>query len=118
MSNPEEADIDNKFNEAEVRAVVKKILSDKLLTASYDPATSDEVTTELTDKILNDIKALNYKGYKILVQLTLGELKGQGVKNVAKSFWDEKTDHVITETFQNIGLFCTVFVFGINAQYE
>lgn len=57
--------------------------------------------------------------YKLVVSITLGEIRGQGVKTAAKCWWDGDTDAMATYTFTNViklmqdSLFCVATVFAV-----
>lgn len=40
--------------------------------------------------------------YKLLVQVVIGELKGQGVRIMSQCLWDEKLDNYADATFQGV----------------
>ena len=125
--------------------MLKKILNDRLLVEKYDVTKVNDLISEITgrpfvcsfvrslrvclidrlkiftadrtDKVLNSVKSLNYEGYKIVVQCSLGEFNGQGLRFASKANWDEGNDQVVMEEFHNQSLFATVFVYGIFVAY-
>lgn len=46
--------------------------------------------------------ALNIPRYKVVVQVTIGEMKHQGVMLSSKCLWDPNTDNYASETFSNV----------------
>jgi tctex1 domain-containing protein 2 len=40
--------------------------------------------------------------YKLLVQVVIGELKGQGVRIMSQCLWDEKLDNFADCTFKRV----------------
>lgn len=50
--------------------------------------------------------------YKFAVQVTLGELRGEGVKMGCRNFWDPTTDDYAQEVYQNDSLYCVSVVFA------
>jgi hypothetical protein len=56
---------------------------------------------------------LGYNRYKLVVQATIGEKKGQGVRNCSRCLWDTENDNFASESFQSMHLFATVTVFGL-----
>ena len=40
--------------------------------------------------------------YKIIVQVTLGEMKDQGVRSTSRCLWDPSTDNYASSSFKNV----------------
>lgn len=45
---------------------------------------------------------LNIPRYKYMVQVVMGEQKGEGVQIGSRFFWDSDTDKFATESFSNV----------------
>jgi hypothetical protein len=56
---------------------------------------------------------LDYDRYKFIVNVAIGEIRGEGVKVGARCFWDADTDNMAQETFMNDTLFCVAVAFGV-----
>ena len=64
--------------------------------------------------IKNKIKEkVNLERYKFIVQVSIGEKKGQGVRIVNRCFWDFETDNVVSETYTNDNIYCLVTAYGV-----
>lgn len=50
------------------------------------------------------ITDLKMKRYKHIVQVTIGELKGAGVKSGVRCLWDSETDAYTSDFFMNVRL--------------
>lgn len=50
--------------------------------------------------------------YKVIVQVVMGEIKGQGVRVTSKCLWDPKVDNSASYTFKNESFYATAMVFG------
>ncbi len=50
--------------------------------------------------------------YKYVVQVMIGEQRGEGVSMSARCFWDNKRDHYVQKTFQNETIFCVAVAFA------
>jgi hypothetical protein len=59
-----------------------------------------------------DCAALDVPRYKYIVQVVMGEQKGEGIQIGSRFFWDSDTDKFATESFSNVsvheGLVCGV----------
>eukprot|EP00126_Sphaerothecum_destruens_P008042 Sdes_comp20069_c0_seq1m12968 len=102
-----------KFKPYDVQNQIQKILQEKLTDLVYNSEDVANLTRDLTDEIRNFVEALGYERYKYLVQVTLGEKRGEGVKMCAKCFWDSDTDNHVQATFMNESIFCVAAVFGV-----
>ena len=51
--------------------------------------------------------------YKIVVQVTIGEMKDQGVRVASRCLWDTATDNYASVNFKNQSLWCSAMVFGV-----
>ena len=49
-----------------------------------------------------DVLELHLMRYKLVFQVVLGELKGQGLKITSKSLWDTEFDNYSSYTFKNV----------------
>ena len=67
----------------------------------------------IADTVRNKLKALNLPRYKFMVQVVIGELRGQGVQMGSRCFWDSTSDSQVSETFVNDSLFCVATAYGV-----
>mmetsp|Transcript_20611 Transcript_20611/g.40814 ORF Transcript_20611/g.40814 Transcript_20611/m.40814 type:complete len:175 (-) Transcript_20611:216-740(-) len=74
----------------------------------------ESLTKEISDKIKQKCKAeLNIPRYKIIVQVTIGQMKNQGVSVGSRCLWDTATDNYASARFQNQYIWASAVVFGI-----
>lgn len=48
-----------------------------------------------------------------MVQVVMGEQKGEGVRMGCRCFWDSDTDNYASETFTNDEMFCVATAFAV-----
>ncbi|CAH1782450.1 unnamed protein product [Owenia fusiformis] len=101
------------FNTAEVKLRVDAILSEKLHSATYTPASASAFARMLPDVIKAEIKLLGYERYKIICHLTIGENQSQGLGITSRCVWNEKADSFSSSVFKNGSIFCSAIVFGV-----
>merc|ERR1712205_124653 len=53
----------------------------------YDEADAKEWSIEISEDVKARVKELAYKRYKIIVQVTIGELRDQGVRVASRCLW-------------------------------
>ena len=56
---------------------------------------------------------MNVPRYKIMVQVTIGQMKDQGIKITSSCLWDTTTDNYATVSFQNQKIWASAIVFAM-----
>ncbi|CAM0512305.1 unnamed protein product [Fasciola hepatica] len=68
----------------------------------------------LADEIKHSLKKNSpLSRYRYLVQVVIGEQRGQGVKVAYRCYWDPDADNYAEATFMNDSLFCVAAAFGV-----
>ncbi|KAF0709502.1 hypothetical protein As57867_005879, partial [Aphanomyces stellatus] len=70
-------------------------------------------TKEIADAVKLQLKACEFPRCKYLVQVVIGEQRGEGVRMGCRCFWDSETDCYATETYTNDSLFCVATAFSV-----
>lgn len=103
----------DKFPPTEVKKIISSFLSEFLSDKSYNPELTSQWTREIADGIKGQIKQqLELPRYKFVVQVVVGEQRGEGVRMGCRCFWDADTDAYADETYRNDTLFCVAAVFA------
>lgn len=102
----------HKFKPAVVKECIRNILRDQLSGLQYDPDEVPVMSRTLADRIKNKLKDIGFDRYKFVVQVVIGEQRGEGVKMAARCFWDADTDSYAQDIFMNDSLFCVAAAFG------
>ncbi|XP_047443796.1 dynein light chain Tctex-type protein 2B [Mugil cephalus] len=102
----------HKFKPAVVKDCVREIVRERLSGVRYDPEEVSELSCSLADCVKNKVKNAGFDRYKLVVQVVIGEQRGQGVKISSRCLWDADTDNYAEDVFMNGSLFCVVAVFG------
>jgi hypothetical protein len=107
-----------KFSSLVVKRAVDELLAVKLKGVKYDGDTTPELTRVLADEILAVVKGkwgealirvgFEIERYKYVVDVTIGEYKGQGIRIASRCVWDTSTDSYSSSSFRNV---CSVFCF-------
>ncbi|XP_064615029.1 dynein light chain Tctex-type protein 2B-like isoform X1 [Liolophura sinensis] len=103
----------HKFRPAIVKECIHQVLIDKLSGKSYDAEETTELTRSISDDIKLKLKDIGYDRYKFIVQVYIGEQRGEGVKMACRCFWDSDTDNYAQDIFMNESLFCVAAAFGV-----
>ena len=82
--------------------LINRILQERLQGATYHPDTCSQWAREISDEIKIKLKDLNLTRYKYVVNVIIGEKRGEGVRIGARSFYDADTDSMAQGTFMNV----------------
>lgn len=102
----------HKFRRAVVKECIREIVRERLSEVQYDPNEVPELSRSLADCIRDKVKNAGFDRYKLVVQVVIGEQRGQGVKMSSRCLWDADSDNYAEDVYMNDSLFCTVAVFG------
>lgn len=102
----------HKFLAGVVKECIRDILRERLSGVQYDADEVPGLSRSLADCIKDRIKTVGFDRYKLVVQVVIGEQRGEGVKMAARCFWDADTDSHTQDLFMNDSLFCVAAVFG------
>lgn len=72
------------------------------------------LSKDIADKIKQTCKdKLHIPRYKIVVQVTIGQKKDQGVCLTSRCLWATSTDNYASATYQNEFIWASAIVFGL-----
>ncbi|ORZ31147.1 Tctex-1 family-domain-containing protein [Catenaria anguillulae PL171] len=104
---------DKKFPTEQVRRIAQEILDKRLFKVTYSPDKAAELSKAIAGDIIQALKGLQLERYKFVADVSIGEFKGQGIRNSSRALWDPHTDSFTSATFKNASLFCVAIVFGV-----
>ncbi|CAL8393483.1 unnamed protein product [Boreogadus saida] len=102
----------HKFKPVIVKACIREILREQLSGVQYEPDEVPALSSALAESIKNKLKDAGFERYKFVVQVVIGEQRGEGVKMASRCFWDADTDSYAEDLFMNESLFCVAAAFG------
>ncbi|KNE57395.1 hypothetical protein AMAG_03116 [Allomyces macrogynus ATCC 38327] len=102
-----------KFRPTVVQMLIHQVLVNKLAGRVYDSEECSAWTREIADDIRARLKELNLDRYKFVVQVVIGEMRGEGVKMNCRCFWDPDADNLAQDLFTNDSMFCVAAAFGV-----
>ncbi|GMH69773.1 hypothetical protein TrVE_jg4210 [Triparma verrucosa] len=116
-----------KFYPSEVKAIADAVMKEELdgdkITKQmvedwYDDGEDFEnLSKSIADKIRQRVKeTLNVNRYKLVVQVTLGQMKDQGVRITSRCLWDTQTDNYASIDYKNEFIWGSAMVFGLYAE--
>ncbi|KAM7409557.1 hypothetical protein PAMA_001168 [Pampus argenteus] len=95
----------HKFKPAIVKECIREIVRERLSGVRYDPEEVPELSRTLADCIKDKVKNAGFDRYKLVVQVAIGEQRGQGVKMSSRCLWDADTDNYAEDVFMNVRAF-------------
>ncbi len=85
------------------RALAETVAATHRRARRYNPELTAQWTREIADEIKNRIKnELELPRYKFVVQVVVGEQRGEGVRMGCRCFWDADTDNYAEDTYRNV----------------
>eukprot|EP00842_Homolaphlyctis_polyrhiza_P005571 jgi/Hompol1/6014/HPOL_004809-RA len=100
---------DKKFQSGAVKRIIEATLAKHLTKVKYDYEKAPELVKTISNEILAAVKKLEFDRYKIIVDVNMGEFKGQGIKVASRAVWDTTTDSYSSASFKNVsGIFQSI----------
>ncbi|CAH2984586.1 unnamed protein product [Chilo suppressalis] len=102
-----------KFNAEKIEKILQRIIDYELAEVEYSEKTVPELTLNLAETIRNSIKEENYDRCRLIVVVTIGQRRQQGVHMFHSFLWDHERDDFASYNFENCHLFANVVVYGV-----
>ncbi|ETK91479.1 hypothetical protein F441_05104 [Phytophthora nicotianae CJ01A1] len=96
-----------------MKQVIGQVLAEKLDNATYQSERAAALTKEIADAVKMRLKECDFSRFKYVVQVVIGEQRGEGVRMGCRCFWDAETDCYASETFSNDSLFCVTTAYSV-----
>ena len=98
-----------------MREVIKGVIEGRLAgeVPGYNGDAAPSVIKQMSDDIKDGLKGMGLERYKFVVQVSLGEQRGEGVRIGSRCFWQSDTDCCATEKFTTDHIFCVATAYAI-----
>ncbi|TRY97562.1 hypothetical protein DNTS_002597 [Danionella cerebrum] len=96
-----------------VKDILKDVLSSYLLEEKYEPELCRQMTKTISEVVKARVKDLMVPRYKIIVFISIGQIRDQNIRMGSRCLWDEAHDNFSSHTFKNNSLFATATVFCV-----
>ena len=110
IMKPEETEV---FYPSEVKKIAETVINETLDGKEYDEDIAKEWVISMSEQIKAGVKTLSIPRYKTVVQVTVGQMKDQGVRVASRCLWDTATDNYASYSYQNATLWCNAMIFGV-----
>ena len=104
---------ENKFKVLQAQAIIKETLAENLSKQPYVPEAASQTTREIVEAIKAKLKENLPPQYKLVVQVLLGEQRGQGIAMGFRGFWDNDSDNFARETFTSDSVFAVGIAYAM-----
>lgn len=102
------------FSSHEVETKVQEILSEHLHDKEYDSQQCKTLSQMTSAKILEEIKGMGFKRYKMVAVVSIGSMKERpGMQFGSRCLWNKETDNFISAKFNNTSIFAVAMVYGL-----
>jgi len=108
-----EPDDDHKIDLIRIRRIATSVIDAAIAGYKYDANHAKQFTVSLAERIRNQIKQLPFSRYKIVIEVSIGQKKGQDLRITSRCLWDLKWDRHITVTKETSDAYVTVTIFYI-----
>ncbi|XP_031548756.1 tctex1 domain-containing protein 2-like [Actinia tenebrosa] len=102
-----------KFRPAAVKTLIHDVLNEEIGNKKYDPEDSKDWPKLVSDALLVKLKELELDRYKFVVQVVIGEQRGEGVNVGCRCLWDSDTDNFAQDLLMTDTFFCVAAVYGV-----
>lgn len=96
-----------------LQEILRSLLKERMEGQQYDPRQAAQTAKHIAEDLREKVKALGYERYKLVIQVTLGQKKGQAMRIVSRCLWDSSTDTFASEYYENDSLYCVCHVYGL-----
>uniref|UniRef100_A0A8D9ACM0 Tctex1 domain-containing protein 2 n=1 Tax=Cacopsylla melanoneura TaxID=428564 RepID=A0A8D9ACM0_9HEMI len=104
--------LNDKFQAGKAKEIIRGALEDEFKGKAYDGDQSKNIVKRLSREIKTKIEAITHQNYKIVVEVTLVEQRGAGIRSDVKCIWDADADTLASDVFISDQLVCHATVFG------
>ncbi|CAG2254875.1 dynein light chain Tctex-type 5-B-like [Mytilus galloprovincialis] len=104
---------DSKFRADKVKPIIDDIFAKNLEGRKYDPIECSILSKSLAEELKLKVKELNFKRYKIISLVTIGQQNDQGVRIGSRYLWDHERDSFACSSFHNKYVYAVGTVYAL-----
>ena len=114
-----EPDTDRIFRVGQVEKLAESILAEHLKDIEYEPMKCRELSQSLAAVILDKVKQMGYKRYKIITNISIGSLKEKpGMQFGSRCLWNKNTDNFVSVKYSNTSIFAVAMIYGLYFEWK
>ncbi|XP_074661569.1 dynein light chain Tctex-type 5-like [Tubulanus polymorphus] len=105
---------DERFRAKDVEKLIKDVLGERLADVYYEANRCKSLTQELAAEIMERLKSLAYKRYKMVAVVSIGSLRERpGMQFGSRCLWNEQLDSFLSVKYSNGSLFAVAMIYGL-----
>ena len=108
-----EPEVKGRFSVNRTEEAIQEAFRDHLSKYEYSKVTAPRIIQTLCTVIKEKVKKLGFPRYKIIVNVFMGELDGQGLEATSRCLWDEQKDSFACGTFRGRSYFAVAMVHAV-----
>uniref|UniRef100_A0A8C9RRZ1 Dynein light chain Tctex-type 2B n=1 Tax=Scleropages formosus TaxID=113540 RepID=A0A8C9RRZ1_SCLFO len=94
-------DPQRKFKAAVAKECIRQIIGEAMTGRQYNPQEIPSLSRSLADSIKDKLKEAGFDRYKLVVQVIIGQQRGETIKVASRFLWDADTDNFAQDVFVN-----------------
>ncbi|KAK0404081.1 hypothetical protein QR680_017279 [Steinernema hermaphroditum] len=102
-----------KFPKSDAKRRVERVVAEALHDKSYEASAVPQWTEEVAACVRAELADLKLPRYKFVVQVSIGEQRGQGLSINSGVFWDSDTDATVGLLYSRDTFFCQVTIYAV-----
>ncbi|XP_022304409.1 dynein light chain Tctex-type 5-like [Crassostrea virginica] len=107
-------DDDKVFRVCDVEKLAESVLAQHLAKVEYDPARCRDVSQTVAVDILERVKEMGFKRYKIIANVSIGSLREKpGMQFGSRCLWNKNTDNFVSVKYSNSSIFAVAMIYGL-----
>ncbi|XP_064624935.1 dynein light chain Tctex-type 5-B-like isoform X2 [Lineus longissimus] len=111
--NTYQMDPPERFKAEQVSDIIREVLNSSLEETTYEPMACSILSKTIAQDIKLRVEELDFKRYKLISWVTIGEKKDQGVRIGSRCVWDQDRDNFATATFENTHIYAVGMMYAV-----
>ena len=104
---------------AQIERITESILAETLAHVQYDPNTCKDLSQDIAARIMDRIKTMPFKRYKLVAIVSIGSMKDRcGLQFGSRCLWNQATDTFASVKFSNGSLFAVAMIYGLYYEWH
>ncbi|XP_048749654.1 dynein light chain Tctex-type 5-like [Ostrea edulis] len=109
-----EPDDDKVFRVCDVEKLAEGVLAEHLAKMEYDPVKCRDISQTVAVDILERVKQMGFKRYKIVTNVSIGSLREKpGMQFGSRCLWNKNTDNFVSVKYSNSSIFAVAMIYGL-----
>lgn len=102
-----------RFIPERVKPVIFEQLSTHIGNMEYDPVQCSILAKTIAHEVKCRVKAMDFKRFKIICIINIGEKRSQDVRQGSRCLWDAQRDNFASTFYENAHIFATGTVYAV-----